>query len=96
MRRRSSLCFLFKIYIFYGETPFLLSLYHKTFLCGSFGEKLSQRKETALSRLVSAGRRAFPAAAAACALVARRLFFVPGACFLRGGAPSGEEIINIM
>ena len=23
-------------------------------------------------------------------------FFVPGACFLRGGAPSGEEIINIM
>ena len=47
-------------------------------------------------RAAGARCRAFPAAAAACALVARRLFFVPGACFLRGGAPSGEEIINIM
>lgn len=59
MRRRSLLCFYNKIYIFYGETPFLLSLYHKTFLCGSFGEKLSQRKEAALSRPVFAGRLFF-------------------------------------
>ena len=91
MRRRSSLCFYNKIYIFYGETPFLFSLYHKTFLCGSFGEKLSQRKETALSRPVSAGWRAFPAAAAACAREARRLFFCAGRLFSAGRSPIGRR-----
>mgnify|MGYP005786598105 CR=1 FL=1 len=100
MRRRSSLCFYNKITIFMEKHPFCSHYITKLFSVAPLVKNCHREKKPlcpgSFPRAAGARCRAFLAAADPPCPFSAGVFFLPGACFLRGGAPSGEEIINIM